>query len=436
MSWGAWTGTAVLVALAGVQEAAAHAPMARGVTVSPGGAPVVQVPGFGLLVPGSDGHRYACDALAGVQGRGGLAPLLLLADGGLLVGGAAGLQRLDAAGCPDGEVLIGAPIVALAVHPAEARELYAATGGDAPGLHVSDDGGQQWHRVGDLPAGAPTDSLVVGAGSPPAIYMTAGAVLLVSDDGGASMRRSELPDALRLLAVGARVWAVRDDPDTREAVLLRGADAAGPYDEVARVRFFGGFAYDEESGRVWLADEAGGLLRSDDAGERFRRIRDDLAVACLRLHDDSLFACTPGTVDQPAVQVSRDGGESFEPVIAFEQVERMVECSADAAVDDVCAFAWAEWEADVLGSSGLPVIDGADAASPTARVDAAAPAGAEDAGVERDAGNGSAEASDETSAASGCSIAPTRRRAGAANWLGLLALALAARRCPTRRRAA
>jgi hypothetical protein len=66
----------------------------------------------------------------------------------------------------------------------------------------------------------------------------------------------------------------------------------------------------------------------------------DAAVACLTYADNAWWACTPGTNQQPALSMEVDAGPTFDGVVAFADVDQLVDCSADVDVPSRCAAAW------------------------------------------------------------------------------------------------
>jgi MYXO-CTERM domain-containing protein len=178
---------------------------------------------------------------------------------------------------------------------------------------------------------------------------------MFSQDDGATFATRQYGESLSVLHVQGgnpdMIWALSPHPESGDHAILRGAFSEATFTTVHRVRFFGGFAMDDDNGTVWVADEAGSLFRSDNDGDTFNALRSDLAIAWLVHRNDALWACTTGTNQQPSLMLSRDRGDNFEALVAFEAVSRLVECESAAMVPTVCAFAWAEWQADVLPRS-------------------------------------------------------------------------------------
>lgn len=399
-------------------DAHAHAPLPRGLAIAPGGGVAVRMPGFGWLVGKGDAFSYACDALLGVSPLEERAPMAYRADGALLVGTAHGVRWLDASGCPSTTVALeGTPIVALAVHPSDGQRVVAIgqPQDSAPVLHVSDDGGERWRTGAEL-AAEPISALVLDASDEQRVYVGRGAVIDASSDGGATFEATPQPRVLTLLYADAkaqRFWAMARVPNAGVGVVLLRAEAiAGPWIEALTVNFFGGLAVDPaDPDRVFVGDEARGVFRSTDGGATFEETAPEINSAALGYSEGALWSCTPGLPDDSALVRSDEDGAAFQPVMAFGEVEQLVECPS-VDVEQVCRAAWIEWQRDVLAVSP-PLL--ADAGEP----DASSPdAGPEDAAV------ASAPAS-----SSGChaSEGPSRSSAG---WWALLAFGWLARRRP------
>jgi hypothetical protein len=88
-------------------------------------------------------------------------------------------------------------------------------------------------------------------------------------------------------------------------------------------------------------------------------------VACLAQAGDALWACTPGTLDQPAIQHMSDG-QPFARVVTLPEVTRLATCAPELEVERVCAAAWIEWQRDVLRAP----VQGVDAGAPVPMEDA------------------------------------------------------------------
>jgi RNA polymerase sigma-70 factor (ECF subfamily) len=428
---------ATLCFAAGV--ARAHAPLARTVAVAPdaGGGMAVRMPGFGLVVRADEQSpfAYACDALLGIEPTETVTPLVYRGDGALLIGTRGGLRIVGADGCPaatSAAELAGVPIAALAVHPDDANLVYAVSTGAGAAIYRSDDGGEHWQLRSQIGDGEPISALLLARGNADLVYVSRPSgmqsSLLVSEDAGATFETFQQERALALLHVESvdaqRLLAMARNPD-RTVAILRAVQPQGPWAEVARVNFFGGFAIDP-SGALWVGDEGGSVFRSGDGGDSWQDVQPDAAVACLVHGRDALWACTPGTPRQRAVARLADAADAsaeLEDVTTLAAVDALVDCGAELDVAQTCASAWNEWRVDVLQQAAPP----AGAAGSPATTGGAGAAG-------------SPVTTPGAQGATGCRVTP--RVGGASEGRGascllfaLLALSMrTARRFPGRRR--
>ena len=293
--------------------------------------------------------------------------MAFLADGSLLLGTMDGVRIVAADGCPLASSVsdLGtASVVALAVSPPQAGQTepaqtaYAVVGGDQAGLWRSTDGGRKWELRAPLDVPELTNAVVLNAASPEQVYLSvsssgAASTLFVSVDGGATLTAFPQDLALTLLhaeaSASGRLWAIARDALTvgnRGFAILRADSPAGPWRTMLRVNYFGGFVVDPHAS-IWVGDEIGGVYRSDDGGDTFVNMGAETDVACLAYAGESLWACTPGTTAEAALQALVTAQSSFVEVMALNDVEHLAACP-DLDVDHVCAAAWFEWQRDVL----------------------------------------------------------------------------------------
>jgi hypothetical protein len=328
---------------------------------------------------------YACDALLGVKPSGQVPALVYVDDGTLLLGGVDGMRILGADGCPRNELegeLASTPITALALRTGADETVYAVATGSSAGLWQSRDRGRHWTLRAQLADSELITAMLLSPHAPTRIYLSArdgtGAAILASDDGGASFVRHAQDLALVLLSADGRapypLWAMARDAATvgnRGIAILRATRPEGPWRQMLRVDYFGGFAIDAQ-GTIWVGDEISGIHRSDDGGDSFQNLAQDADVACLAAAGEALWACTPGTIEEPALQ-RISAGQERSAVLALTAVDRLVSCP-DLDVAKSCAAAWSEWQRDVLQQlpaapeAGAALV--ADAGSPQAASDA------------------------------------------------------------------
>ncbi|MFT3923285.1 MAG: hypothetical protein QM778_12195 [Myxococcales bacterium] len=351
----AWSTTA--------SPARAHAPLPRQVLVTPDAAAIaLDLPGFGLLLRARANQPfvYACSALLELVPNGDPPSLAFAADGSLLVGTQDGLLTVSPQGCPlesDDNELRHVPVRLLALQSvAEGAGMqvgYALTGGEAPALWRSDDGGRHWTWRSELVGSSAFTALVMRSDRPDQLYLSSADVVYASEDGGASLQTFSQEGALTLLHAedggSSRLWAIARDAQSlgnRGFAILRAEAATGPWLTMLRVNYFGGFAVDPQR-TIWVGDEIGGVYRSLDGGETFSNLASEADVACLAPGGSALWTCNPGTPQEPVLQLLEDGASDLHGVVTLAEVDQLVSCPG-LDVARTCAGAWAEWQRDVL----------------------------------------------------------------------------------------
>ncbi|HEX6239925.1 MAG TPA: hypothetical protein VFZ61_03485 [Polyangiales bacterium] len=437
--------------------ALAHAPETRGLALTPDGqAMAIALPGFGLVLRSgpSQPFVYTCGALLGIKPSTAVPALAFLDDGTLLVGSPDGLRKLGADGCPraSSHALVNTPVVALALAPSARHIVYAVVAGERPGVWRSVDGGEHWELRAPLVTPGAVSALVIASGDPERVVLsetTPQATLVrASSDGGRSFVAHPQPFELTLLHVRSGVkerwWAMARDAlsvGNRGRAILRTDSPELPWQMPTRVAYFGGFVVDAR-GVISIGDELGGVLRSDDAGETFHQLPTEVPVACLAQASDALWACTPGTLDEAAVQ-RMSVSEPFKRVVALPEVTRLATCAPELEVERVCAAAWVEWQRDVLripaqaADAGMPapMEEPAHADAALTEVDASVSRSGEQEGEpsagEQDGEPPASPMQAGVPSSSGCALTDKGRGEGPAALLVLLLMC-----CSRRRRAA
>lgn len=347
-------------------NASAHAPLARRAALSAdGSAAAISLPGFGILIRSAttNGFAYVCDALLGVYPSDAPHEMAFVEGGALLVGSSSGLRRVAPGGCPERDVggaLASAPIVGLAAHPDSLNVVYAVTQtATSTTATRSSDGGRTWETGATWPEVGPVTALVLGdtdVNSMSVSQLAPGgrSRFRVSGDGGASFSSFDSDVPRELLAVQdsttPRFWAVARSPGSignRGFDLVHADSPDGPWTTALQVNFFGGFTI-EPSGAIWMGDEGGGVYRSLDGAVTFTNIAPSTAVACLTYGEGTVWGCTPGIPEQPALVQWNDTTSTFDDAATLREVTHMAECDPAMEVEKVCAAAWAEWKRDVL----------------------------------------------------------------------------------------
>lgn len=392
--------------------ASAHSPLARSVLVADNGALYVYAAWSGVVLrtDASEPFTYACDTAFGVTPSFVGFAWAPRADGSLILGNAVHSLRIVAPDACSFRVPSDWPTdVGIAALESDGTPdgFFAITTQEAPTLLHTSDGGETWEAVTQLDAGASVTGMQVmpQSGAAPRVYLTRASgptdtLLMFSSDGGATFTTTAHGADLSLVDARAgttdELWLLTPRRETNELAIVRGVADASVFEEVHRVRFFGGLALSTSDDRVWIADEAGSLVRSDDGGATFEAIQTDLAIACLVHKGDTLWACASGTQEQPALTRSADGGDTFETVMSFGSVDRLHQCEGSQTLDTTCGSEWYDWQRDVLPQ----------------------PDAGTDAGIQTDAGTPRPASRDSR----GCSVQRVTRPGGGAlvGWLCVL----------------
>ena len=80
-----------------------------------------------------------------------------------------------------------------------------------------------------------------------------------------------------------------------------------------------------------------GLYRSDDGGDPFTVVRDDLDVGCLGWHDGALWLCADQYRDGFLVGESADGGVTVQERLILDEMEGPVECDPGDSTPQLCS---------------------------------------------------------------------------------------------------
>jgi len=338
--------------------------LARAASINSTGSAIVRAPGFGVVLRLPSGElSYACDGLLGLGADDQDATLVVRDDGKFLLGAAdRALRIVTADGCtwrvpngwPEG---VGVSVMTVA---RDVPGLYFAISEEpSPSLYRSVDAGESWQLQAQLETGSAITAMRVTQqpNEPARVYITrpnatGRTLLLASNNDGTTFASVEYAADLTLIDVARglpdQLWLLSPRPESGDVAILRGPVSAPTFETMHRVRFFGGIAVDDATNTVWIADEAGALVRSSDGGDNFAPVQTALAVACLVHADGRLWACTAGTNDERALAVSDDRGETFVDAFTFAQVDRLAACQSPVDADEVCASAWSEWQRDVL----------------------------------------------------------------------------------------
>jgi len=360
--------------------AAAHGrfPETHGVTFQPSDPNViVAATTFGPVqsLDGGETWRWACEAALMLN------PLedptyVLMGDGTLLASGFGGLQRGTPSLClfrePDEDV--GFAITDVVRSPGDPLVAFAPTsagGGVSNRIFRSADGGESWAPTSDPIEPILFESLAIGPGDE--LYLS-GIYPVTADRAEPdpyvhrSLDAGETWDRFAFAPLGATdrtflLLAVDpSDPShlfahvlptfdaDEDEVLVRSTDGGESWTEVGTHRRIGDLLFAPDGtiylGTEWVARSSDptmpaeayprGLYRSDDGGESFTAVRDDLDVSCLGWHEDRLWACADNYRDGFLLGASDDGGESFEPKLVLREMLGPVECDPSESTPVAC----------------------------------------------------------------------------------------------------
>ncbi len=208
--------------------------------------------------------------------------------------------------------------------------------------------------------------------------------------------------------------------------LLRSADGGKTFTQIGDTfPTLSAYTATPDGKTVWVSARFGGIYQSDDSGNTFRRIHDDMfnGSDCLYYRQNTLWACANIMPNQDGIFTSVDQGKTFQQKMVFEEVKTQAQC-ADL---EICEQPWRDWSYELLngwnstdGGSAPPRDFDGGAASDAGTSGSDVPTGDTlvDAGAHIDAGQDAPQPGASKSS-SGCALGGNAQG-------GLLALALAA----------
>lgn len=356
--------------------AGAHAPpLGARVLATPGGAEEVIVTNRGLVFrePASGASQLLCNEALRIT-TAELPNVTLLADGGLLVASSSGLRLSRDRGCTWADVggMETTNTPALASAPDDPNTVFVASyTPERSGLLVTRDGGRSWATAFVTDTSEYVHSLLVAGEGASHVYATLTTyvvneppvhALVRSVDGGQSWERRALPlgdedYAARAAAADPGdprhlvLYTVANSPGLDEARLLASQDAGDNFEVLLERPEIRGADHDAE-GRLWVAARDG-LYRTLEPGGAFERISAASELGCVSSGAGSVLVCGhyAGVEDGPSgVGISRDAGQSFEPLLDFDQVRAPIECDPSTLTATLCAQPWRDWQAEMLGT--------------------------------------------------------------------------------------
>jgi len=344
---------------------------------------------FGVLVSRDRGTSfdYVCESALRLGTEED--PMLAFGASGRLVVATVGgmLTSDDACSFALVEGLAGGAILDLARSETNPERLVAfrltARAGGLSDTSVvrSHDSGATWEVFPPLARDLLPVTLDIAAPEPSRVYLTArrsadddyDSVLLVSDDGGETFAERTIPNTSgqRLAYIAAvhprdaERLALRVNA-ADETVLYETRDAGTTFDplHVASGRLTG-FAYSPNGDRIAFGGPDEGLLEGSSESRAFER-RSEVAPTCLNWNDDGLWACADVRSAGFSLGRSRDGGKTFERVLAYADLCGTSSCDGESDVGARCGDDW-QSVAPSLGATCM-----SDGGSPGGRTDAGA----------------------------------------------------------------
>ncbi len=349
------------------RHAAAHGGLPAASSVAPGPGTdrhLAVTTNFGVVLSRDRGAtwHWVCEQALGVS-EGGLN--LAWTSAGTLVGAS-----------PDGLVISRDGGCSWRLHPLfkgksvsevlparDGRVLFVATESfdSANGVWVSADSGESFEPVAlaardrasfSSVRAAPPDPqrLYVGAWSEEPLR----AWLYRSDDGGSSWRQmpQKTPEVWSRFRV---LGASPADPDTvfaftgavQNAAVVRSSDGGETFEPVLSVDEVRGLSFSPDGRTLWIAD-FDRVYRSVDTGRSFDKLPVPRRNGCVAGGAGEIYACGWPWEDTWAVGASRDGGETWRPLLNFADIKGPLDCPATTVTGDECRAAW-PWQALELG---------------------------------------------------------------------------------------
>lgn len=391
---------------------------------------------FGFLATDDDGAtwRWICPTVTGARWTEDPA-ITIASDGSFIIGAFDGLARGVSGGCdwdfPSTDLVD--EVVIDVDRTGDASTLYALTssGGRDNGVFSSGDGGATWTATNAAIDPILFETLRVAPSDASRIYLTGAypptaetlrrPFVYASDDSGVTFTSVPFTDFrdgdrnVYLLGVdptnAQRMFIrVRADADDR---VYESVDAGMTFIERLSLPSVDAFAWSDDGATIWIGGRADtGLHRSIDGGTSFTLLRDDIAVGCLGVRGDELFVCADNYVDGYGLGRSSDGGMTFDPLLVFDDIPGIVQCTPGADTIAVCEPELADLAFDLGWVDAGPPPDAGDTGpADTGPGDSGADS-AMDAGVDSSADTSTTP----PGGGDGCGCATAEASTGAGGW--------------------
>ena len=393
----------VLLAAPGVANAHGRFPETHGLTFHPADDSVlVAATTFGPVRSDDGGitWRWACElglALTAFEDP----PYVLMEDGSLLAATFGGLVRSESSLCnfdvPDDDLDFA--VIDVVRDPDAPSVAYAvdSAGGVPNGVFRTEDNGQSWQATSEPIEPILFESLRYASGG--RFYLSGiypetpetprtTPYLHRSVDGGATWERFDFA-----FEPNERTFALLTlDPSNSDVVfavarprtgvdqderLLRSRDGGETWETLARHRSITGAAFLDGAlfvGSGYVARPSSpnqpvaafphGLYRSDDGGDSFMTVREDLDVGCVAVRHLELWICADAYRDGYLLGRSLDGGTTVEPRLVLTEMAGPVDCAEGDRTPQLCRMRDADIVRDFSVGGGSPDDPRADADPP------------------------------------------------------------------------
>jgi hypothetical protein len=352
------TGIALIVAVA-VAHANGRAPASNAVRFRPGDTQAIYVgTTFGMLVS-TDGCQFywLCEDNIGFGGAFDPA-YAVTASGAILAGTFQGLRVSRDGGCSFTPVHSELYIDAVALGPTGDVWIGTAEAGSGNLLLHSSDDAASFAAAGGLPGTMWFESIAVAPSNPMRIYVAAFQIssgtmpptahLFRSDDGGASWTELSLAGVQFASSPHLRIGAVDPhDPDTVFVISLgsnavtgdrvyRSNDAAVTLSDVLDTPHVTADLVIRANRDIVVATPFDSSFVSRDGGATFQPLVAAPQLACLGERDGVLYGCGSNYTADPQALTSSVDEATWHRVLRFELIAGPLDCPSGTFENDIC----------------------------------------------------------------------------------------------------
>lgn len=227
--------------------------------------------------------------------------------------------------------------------------------GERARVYASDDDVQTWAQLGGLlPEKLTPLTLDAAPSDPDVIYVSAltqgntiRGTVLSSIDGGATWDGILIPGS-DAVEVAPFIAGIDPNDPGRIYVRLNGApgrllvsdDYGASFDEVLTTTgFLYAFKLTADGSEAYFGGNMDGLHHLDTSTFEDTPLA-SLATRCVTLDDGNILSCGEEAADGFSAGISRDGGETFSPLLQNRCFEGILPCDATSVVTEVCEPQW------------------------------------------------------------------------------------------------